>query len=394
MNFEILVNSIQQTHQSFQQQAVKAVNINLTIRNWLIGYYIVEFEQKGEDRAKYGEQLIATIALNVKIKGLAETNLKLCRQFYNLYPGILLALFRNSEIWLPFNIRQLLTDELQKATHGTNEISQSLTDESQLIAKLPLLTVQSDQNLPAGDLYYLSLIERSSFTHFVELLKIEDKTKRRFYELLILKTTPSVKELQRQINTLAYERTGLSLNTESAFSQLQQKIDLQQPGDAVKSVYFFDFLGLKVNQLLEEKDLETALINHLQEFILELGHGFCFEARQQRMLIDDEYYFVDLVFYHRILKCHVLIDLKIDAFKHAHLSQLNAYVAYYREEVKKEDDNPPIGILLCTEKGKKLVEYALSGMDEKHFVSKYLLQLPDKEQLAGFIQQEIAKWKD
>jgi hypothetical protein len=131
------------------------------------------------------------------------------------------------------------------------------------------------------------------------------------------------------------------------------------------------------------------LINHLQEFIVELGNGFCFEARQKKILIDEEYYFVDLVFYHRILKCHVLIELKADQFKHEHLSQLNTYVSYYREEVKQTDDNPPIGILLCTQKGTKLVEYALSGMDEKLFVSKYLLQLPSKEVLQAFIEKEL-----
>ena len=133
-------------------------------------------------------------------------------------------------------------------------------------------------------------------------------SKIKFYELLILKTTPSVKELQRHINTLAYERLGLSNDVELSFDQMQQKIEPEQALDAVKSVYFFDFLGLNTQKLVEEKDLETALLNHLQEFILELGHGFCFEARQQRILIDDEYYFADLVFYHRILKCHILVE--------------------------------------------------------------------------------------
>jgi hypothetical protein len=125
--------------------------------------------------------------------------------------------------------------------------------------------------------------------------------------------------------------------------------------------------------------------------LLELGHGFCFEARQKRILIDENYFFVDLVFYHRVLKCHILIELKVDEFKHEHLSQLNTYVSYFREEVKHESDNPPIGILLCTNKGKKLVEYALSGMDEKLFVSKYLVELPSKEVLAAFIENEIIK---
>ena len=155
----------------------------------------------------------------------------------------------------------------------------------------------------------------------------------------------------------------------------------------------FDFLGLKTQQLLEEKELETALLNHLQEFIHELGLGFCFEERQKRILIDDEYFFADLVFYHRILKCHVIIELKVDAFKHEHLSQLNTYVAFYNDQVRRTDDNPAIGILLCTEKGKKLVEYATAGMENQLFVSKYMLQLPKKEELEAFIQKELKAWK-
>jgi predicted nuclease of restriction endonuclease-like (RecB) superfamily len=207
-----------------------------------------------------------------------------------------------------------------------------------------------------------------------------------------LKSTPSINQLKHQINSLAYERVGLSASSEIAFSQLQSKIEPQQASDAVKSVFFFDFLNLPTNVLVEEKELESALINHLQEFIQELGIGFCFEARQKRILIDDEYYFTDLVFYHRILKCHILIELKIDAFKHEHLSQLNTYVAYYNAEIKRQDDNPTIGILLCTEKGKKLVEYATAGMDNQLFVSKYLLELPQKEQLEAFLNKEVNEW--
>lgn len=384
MKFDLLVDTIHHTHQSFQQKAIKAVNINLTLRNWLIGYYIVEFEQKGEDRAQYGEQLVPSLSKKLGIKGLAETNLKLSRQFYNIYPSILELLLQNSENWLPENIRQSTTDELQITISESITIRQSATDE--------LRGTQNVANIAElGHGYLLQIIQKTSFTHFVELLKIEDDIKRKFYELLILKTTPSVKELQRHINTLAYERLGISNDVELSFDQMQQKIEPEQALDAVKSVYFFDFLGLNTQKLVEEKDLETALLNHLQDFILELGHGFCFEARQQRILIDDEYYFADLVFYHRILKCHILVELKIDAFKHEYLSQLNTYVAYYREEIKRKEDNPPIGILLCTEKGKKLVEYAINGMDEKLFVSKYLLELPDKNKLALFIQKEYQK---
>jgi predicted nuclease of restriction endonuclease-like (RecB) superfamily len=222
---------------------------------------------------------------------------------------------------------------------------------------------------------------------------VEDPLKRSFYEIATIKGTLSVRELKRQIDTLAYERVGLSANAAKATDDLLKKIIPEQPEQAIKNIYTFEFLGLRADGLLEEQDLESAILNHLQAFIQELGIGFCFEYRQRRILIDDEYYFIDLVFYHRILKCHVIIELKIDAFKQEHLGQLNTYVAYYNAEVKHSDDNPAIGILLCTEKGPKLVEYATAGMDNQLFVSKYLLNLPSKETLEHFIQHEIASWK-
>ena len=382
LHFENLVNNIEQIHHHFQQQAVKAVNVSLTIRNWLIGFYIVEFEQNGADRAKYGEKLMKSLSDKISGKGLSETNLKLSRQFFKVYPEMM-ELFNSSfKSLLPKTIGQLVTDEIENSDNENTIISQLSTDE-----------FKKKEDLPNKLNYYRQLIEKVSFTHFVELLKIEDKTKRSFYELFILKATPSIIEFKRQINSLAYERVGLSANTEIAFEQLHNKIEPEQISDAVKSVFFFDFLGLKSNDLVEEQELETALINHLQAFIQELGIGFCFEARQKRMLIDDEYYFTDLVFYHRILKCHILIELKIDSFKHEHLSQLNTYVAYFNAEIRRFDDNPAIGILLCTEKGKKLVEYATAGMDNQLFVSKYLLELPKKEQLEEFIEKEVKKWE-
>lgn len=386
MKFNRLVTSIEQIHYGFKQNAVKAVNTALTLRNWVIGYYIVEFEQNGEDRAKYGDSLFKNLADKIAVKGLGETNLRLSRQFYNAYPEFK-ELLSSSTLggMLPAPIRQSLSDEFHITDNENNIIHQTVSDELQFSSKLDLSNLNT---------YYLSLIQHASFSHFAELMKIENPTKRKFFELLILKTTPNVRELQRQINTLAFERVGLSENSELAFGQLQNKIEPERSTDAIKSVFFFDFLGIKTSDLIEEKELETGLLNHLQDFMLELGHGFCFEARQKRILIDDEYYFVDLVFYHRILKCHVLIDLKIDEFKHEHLSQLNTYVSYYREEVKRPDDNPPVGILLCTQKGKKLVEYALSGMDEQIFVSKYLLELPKKEQLQAFITNELQKWNN
>lgn len=382
LNFNSLASLIEQTHQHFQQQAVKAVNVSLTIRNYLIGFYLVEFEQNGEDRAVYGQKLLKSISDKISIKGLSETNLKLARQFYQTYPQIGIILKSEFLDLLPVSISQVSTDKFQNPENKSIGISQMPSD---------LLTI--NQDFTKTDNYFKQILERISFSHIVELMKIEDNTKRTFYELQTLKTTPSVQELKRQINTLAYERVGLSSNTEIALKQLQGKIEPENTNDAIKSIYTFDFLGLKSNSLLEEKDLESSLLDHLQGFIQELGYGFCFEYRQKRILIDDEYFFADLVFYHRILKCHVIIELKVDAFKHEHLAQLNTYVAYYNAEVKRPDDNHAIGILLCTEKGKKLVEYATAGMDNQLFVSKYLLELPKKEDLEKFIQKEMETWK-
>ena len=162
-----------------------------------------------------------------------------------------------------------------------------------------------------------------------------------------------------------------------------QSVQLQ-----LRDPYTFEFLGLQAKDVVTENDIEEALIVHLQEFLLELGKGFCFEARQKRIIIDGEYYYADLVFYNRLLHCSVIVELKNDEFRHEHIGQLNAYVSYYAENEMQPGDNPPVGILLCTHKGKKMVEYALGSMDNKLFVSTYKLQLPDKQQLEQFIIKE------
>ena len=177
----------------------------------------------------------------------------------------------------------------------------------------------------------------------------------------------------------------MSLNPEKLINGLQNNIQDPQPTDLIKHPFTFEFLGLKAKDAIEESDLEQALINHLQEFLLELGNGFCFEARQKRIIIDDRYYFADLVFYHRILHCHVIIELKNDEFRHEH--------SYFRDTQMSSGDNPPIGILLCTNAGPQMVEYATANLDTQLFVSKYLIELPQPEQLAEFIQREIKSLK-
>lgn len=377
LNFNSLVSLVEQTHLHFHQQAVKAVNVSLTLRNWLVGYYIVEFEQKGEDRAEYGSKLLSKLAESSKhIKGFDERSFRNFRLFYKQYPQIqtyILSHFPKLSIW------------------GSSTAELDLSSESDGIAIRGSLTTESDSNailVPAD-----KILSNLSYTHLEQLFAIEDPLKRAFYEMECIKGTWSVRELKRQINSLYFERLGMSKKPELLSQLTQQEIVPQTPNEIVKSVYAFEFLGLNAKDAVEESDLETALLDQLQHFMLEMGHGFCLEARQKKILIGDEYFFVDLVFYHRILKCHVLIELKVEDFNHHNIGQLNTYVNYYKAEVMQPDDNPTVGILLVTQKNNALVEYATAGMDNQLFVSKYLLELPKKEELAAFIQKEIAEWK-
>ena len=375
LNFESLVAEIEQTHSHFQQQAVKAVNISLTIRNYLIGFYIVEFEQNGEDRAAYGSKLLDSLAAKLSIKGLVSAEISRCRQFYFCYPQILGALTQEFKNLVPQHILGTLS---QDSNMGVE----------------PSIIVSSTPQSTKSNLYVPGekLLSKLSFSHLVELIKIQDHLKRTFYEIECIKGIWSVRELKRQINSLYFERSGMSAKPELLSEITQQKAETAGPTDIVKSVYAFEFLGLKTKDALEESDLETALLDHLQDFMMEMGHGFCLDARQKKILIGDEYFFIDLVFYHRILKCHVLVELKVEDFKHHQIGQLNTYVNYYKATEMQIDDNPTVGILLVTNKNNALVEFATAGIDNHLFVSKYLLELPKKEQLEAFINNELLKW--
>lgn len=375
LNFESLVAEIEQTHSHFQQQAVKAVNISLTIRNYLIGFYIVEFEQNGEDRAAYGSKLLDSLAAKLSIKGLVSAEISRCRQFYFCYPQILGALTQEFKNLVPQHILGTLSQD-----------SNMGVEPSIIVSSIPQST-KSNLYVPGE-----KLLSKLSFSHLVELIKIQDHLKRTFYEIECIKGTWSVRELKRQINSLYFERSGMSAKPELLSEMTQQKAETAGPTDIVKSLYAFEFLGLKTKDALEESDLETALLDHLQDFMMEMGHGFCLDARQKKILIGDEYFFIDLVFYHRILKCHVLVELKVEDFKHHQIGQLNTYLNYYKATEMQTDDNPTVGILLVTNKNNALVEFATAGIDNHLFVSKYLLELPKKEQLEAFINNELLKW--
>ena len=365
-SFEALTRCISSIHSALQTSAVNAVNRFATIRNWLIGRYIVEYEQCGNDRAQYGARLLSNLVEQLKISGLNVTLLKNARRFYMQYPQ--LADAANS-------ICPMLSDKFP-------ELSNILS--LQLNAR-PICPTASDKfTTPAK-----TLISNLSFSHIVELLTVDDPLIRFFYEFECMRNVWSVKELRRQISTNLHIRVGLSQSPELAIQKLSEITEHQNSVLQIKDPLALEFLGLNAGEYITENDLEDSLISHLQEFMLELGKGFCFEARQKRMIIDDRYYFADLVFYNRLLHCNVVIELKHDEFKHEYLGQLNAYVSYYRANEMQPGDNPPVGILLCTRKGKRMVEYALAGMDNSLFVSTYQLCLPDKKQLEKFLQNAI-----
>lgn len=368
-SFNDLASIVQTTHDAAQSYAVKAINRMQTMRNWLIGYYIVEFEQHGKDRAEYGTQLLKKLEERVDRKGVNVTLLQMSRNFYKLYPQMVNLFVPNQKYSTASNISE---SSVQLKSNSSN-------NETNLICATVSHKFQTSPEL---------MISRLSFSHLREIMALDDPLARYFYEQECIKCTWSVRELRRQISTNLYVRAGISANPEKLLSlpsvQGHDSAELQ-----IRQPFTFEFLGLKAQEVVDEHDLEDALISHLQEFILELGKGFCFEARQKRIIIDDEYYYPDLVFYNRILHCGVIIELKNEEFSYENFGQLNAYVSHYRENEMQPGDNPPIGILLCTRKGKKMVEYALAGMDNNLFVSTYMLQLPDKKALEDFLLKQL-----
>ena len=372
MNFESLVNHISAIQDTLQAQAAHSVNLALTSRNWLMGCYIVEFEQNGEDRATYGEQLLKKLEKRLNTKGLNERRFREFRRLYLVYPQLKEEVL--SYVMSGSAIRRLPTAEFE------TEIRRSVTAELQMVSD----TVNNDWKLAAGKLF-----NRLSSTHLNAISAIDNPIKRAFYEMETIRGCWSVKELERQISSLYYERSGLSKNKEALSALVQQQAVQLQPTDVINTPVTLEFLGLNERALVTEDDLEQSILDNLQNFLIEMGHGFCFEARQKRLLIDEDYFFADLVFYHRILKCHVIVELKIDKFHHEYASQLNMYLNYFKAEVMQPDDNPPIGILLCTEKGDTLVKYATAGLDPNIFVQKYKVQLPSEEEIKDFISKGI-----
>ena len=381
MNFESLVGRINQVQDMLQAQTAHAINLAVTARNWLVGFYIVEFEQHGEDRAKYGENLLKNLAQRLNRRGLGERRLYEFRLTYIIYPQI-------GQVIADYIAKNNRQDILRLPT-AKLQIVENLEDEN-----LRLLTAKShveEWQTPVDWLF-----NRLSATHLVLLSNIKDPLKRAFYEQETIRGCWTVKELDRQISSQYYERMGLSKDKKGLQRLTDKNVQQLTPRDIIHDPVTLEFLGLQSQDVYTETRLETIILNHLQMVLMEMGRGFCFEARQKRILVDQDYFKADLIFYHRILKCHVIVDLKIDRFRHEYASQLNLYMNYYKHEVMQADDNPPIGLLLCTDYGETTVQYATEGLSQNLFVSKYRLQLPSEEEMRQYLLESAteADWEE
>jgi predicted nuclease of restriction endonuclease-like (RecB) superfamily len=283
MNYGSLVKAISHAHERTQAQAAQAVNMALTQRNWLVGYYIFEYEQNGQDRARYGEKLLENLSKDLKKKlgkGFARRNLFMFREFYRAYPIV-------QSVIAQFN--------LNLPTPSSVDIKRFEWQDKD---------------------YCAQLFKKLSWTHFIELMRIEDDLKRAFYEIQTLQNAWSVRELKRQIDSLLYERVGLSHDKEGVFKLAQTGEIFTRPAEIIRDPYVFEFLELKGEELYTESDLEKALIDNLQKFLLELGQGFCLVGRQKRITFDNEHFYIDLLLYNRHLKCLFAIDLMLGKFRH------------------------------------------------------------------------------
>lgn len=381
MNFESLVGRINLIQDALQAQAAHAINLSLTARNWLVGYYIVEFEQHGEDRAKYGEKLINRLAERIGRKGFEPRRLRECRQLYVVYPIL------GGEVVKYVKINQPLLLESESAIIWQAMPAQLQTSNTQEGEKwrIPSAKLEEWRTPPE------KLFNRLNYSCLLYLSSIDDPLKRSFYEQETIRGCWTYTELDRQVSSQYYERMGLSKDKKALQRLIAQKAQRLTPHDILHNPVTLEFLDMESQDVYAETKLEKAILNNLQKFLLEMGRGFCFEHRQKRILIDRDYHKADLIFYHRILKCHVIIDLKIDRFRHEYASQLNLYMNYYKHEVMQQDDNPPIGLLLCTDYGETTVQYAIEGLSQNLFVSKYRLQLPSEDDIRKYMLENISE---
>lgn len=337
MEYELinpLVSEIKGILDTSRQNVAKAVNNELLVAYWKIGEIIVRYEQNDKVRAAYGDKTLKQLSKTLTEefgKGFSRSNLQNMRLFY-----------------LNYSKCQTVSGKL-------------------------------------------------SWSHYCELLSISDENKRSFYEKEAINSNWSVRELKRQINTSLYERLLLSkgdFNKEQVLALAMNGAEISEPADVIKDPYVFEFLGIPEDKPVMENDLEKALVEQIEKFLLELGRGFMFVGTQQRVTINNTHYYADMVFYNKPLKSYVIIELKTTKLMPEAVGQLNMYLNYYENEVNDEGDNKPIGIILCTDKDALTAEYALGGLSSNIFASKYTYYIPQKEQLIAEVEKVISRWHD
>ncbi len=339
--YQLIFGDVSRIIDAARESASRSVNAAITAAYWLIGHRIVEFEQSGEERAAYGRALIERLANDLTAqfgRGFSRQNLQSMRLFYLAYP----------------------LDKIRQTVSGESNGNSIEVRLRELLTAFPL-----------------------PWSAYVRLLSVRNLHAREFYEKEALRGGWSVRQLNRQINSLFYERTALSKNKAAMLAKggAPRQEDLLHPQEAIKDPFVLEFLDLKDEY--SESDLEEALIDHLESFLLELGNDFCFMGRQKRLRVGEEWYRVDLLFFHRLLRCLVVIELKLGSLAHTDAGQMNFYLNYAREHWVLEGENPPVGLILCSEKNETLARYALEGLENEVLAAEYRITLPDEELLAA-----------
>ncbi len=344
MTYSSLVDRIAQILVQARNNVVRQINRTQVLAYWEIGREIVEFEQKGKARAEYGENLLMKLSADMTAKfgrGFSAENLRLMRKFY-----------------ITFRKSKTLSWKSDSKKYQT-----------------PSVKSEKPQTLSA------KFEPMLSWSHYCELLRVEESLARSFYEQESIQNNWSVRELKRQINSMLFERLALSKDVKAVMRMAEKGQIIEKPEDAIKDPYILEFLNLREETAYTESQLEQSVIDKLQYFLLELGKGFSFVARQKRITIANRHYHIDLVFYNRILKCFVLIDLKTGELDHSDIGQMNFYLNYFKENEKAEGENDPIGLILCAKKDDIFAKYVLGGLSNKIFASKYKLALPSEQEL-------------
>ena len=362
-DYDAMLNRVISLIDDARRASARSVNAIMTATYWLIGRHIIEFEQKGKQRAKYGEELLPRMATDLTSRfgrGFSRQNLQQMRQFY-----------------AAFSLEQICQTASGKSSGP------------QILSTPPIESSHKKRQTMSGELAVRDIADRFPlpWSAYVRLLSVTSKQARRFYETEALGGGWSVRQLDRQINSLFYERTALSKDKAKMLTKgaAAKREDAITPEEEIKDPYVLEFLGLKDEY--SESDIEEGLILHLERFLLELGGDFAFVGRQRRLRIGDEWYRVDLLFFHRKLRCLVVIDLKRGRFTHADAGQMHMYLNYAREHWMRDGENPPVGLILCSQRDEAIARYALEGLPNKILATEYRTVLPDEK----LIEDEIEK---